>query len=162
MRRYEKKINRFDTPSQPSVTGGQLGVTASQPHAKKRAQPSDIHPVNFIRTDAMSKGFNFKTKPANTVSKAPTKPTTLTSLATSTPAQSTFDQLPESGYVRESQLVRSPKNPGSAIAPLPFSAPTLWRKVAAGTFPKPIKLSERVTCWKVSEVRAWMTAQAMA
>ena len=28
------------------------------------------------------------------------------------------------------------------------------------TFPKPIKLSERVTAWKVGEVRAWMAAQA--
>jgi prophage regulatory protein len=72
---------------------------------------------------------------------------------------SLFDQLPDSGFVREAQLVLSPKRPEHP-APLPFSAPTLWRKVAAGTFPKPIKLSERVTCWRVSEVRAWMTAQA--
>ncbi len=70
-----------------------------------------------------------------------------------------FDDLPASGFIRESQLVKSPKRPDHP-APLPFSAPTLWRKVAAGTFPKPIKLSERVTCWKVGEVRAWMTAQA--
>ena len=75
--------------------------------------------------------------------------------------QSVFDALPDSAFIRESQLVQSPKRPDHP-APLPFSAPTLWRKVKAGTFPKPIKLSERVTCWKVSEVRAWMTAQAMA
>jgi predicted DNA-binding transcriptional regulator AlpA len=79
----------------------------------------------------------------------------------STIHQSVFDALPDSAFVREAQLVISPKRPEHP-APLPFSAPTLWRKVAAGTFPKPIKLSERVTCWKVSEVRAWMTAQAMA
>lgn len=79
----------------------------------------------------------------------------------STIHQSVFDALPDSAYVREAQLVISPKRPEHP-APLPFSAPTLWRKVAAGTFPKPIKLSERVTCWKVSEVRAWMAAQAMA
>jgi prophage regulatory protein len=74
---------------------------------------------------------------------------------------SIFDALPDSAFIRESQLVQSPKRP-DIPAPLPFSAPTLWRKVAAGTFPKPIKLSDRVTCWKVSEVRAWMTAQAAA
>jgi len=74
---------------------------------------------------------------------------------------SIFDALPDSAFVRESQLVRSPKRPDNP-APLPFSAPTLWRKVAAGTFPKPIKLSERVTAWNVGTVRAWMTAQAMA
>jgi predicted DNA-binding transcriptional regulator AlpA len=90
-----------------------------------------------------------------------------TPIASSIPAakptihHSVFDAYADSAFVRESQLVRSPKRPEHP-APLPFSAPTLWRKVAAGTFPKPIKLSERVTCWKVSEVRAWMTAQAMA
>ncbi len=93
---------------------------------------------------------------------APKKPvaSSITALR-STIHHSVFDALPDSAFVREAQLVLSPKRPEHP-APLPFSAPTLWRKVAAGTFPKPIKLSERVTCWKVSEVRAWMTAQAMA
>jgi prophage regulatory protein len=89
----------------------------------------------------------------------PAAPTTMAQKATI--HQSVFDALPDSAFVRESQLVQSPKRPEHP-APLPFSAPTLWRKVAAGTFPKPVKLSERVTCWKVSEVRAWMTAQGMA
>jgi predicted DNA-binding transcriptional regulator AlpA len=89
----------------------------------------------------------------------PATPTTVAQKATI--HQSVFDALPDSAFVRESQLVQSPKRPEHP-APLPFSAPTLWRKVAAGTFPKPVKLSERVTCWKVSEVRAWMTAQGMA
>jgi len=74
---------------------------------------------------------------------------------------SVFDALPNSAYVRAAQLVQSPKRPDST-APLPFSEPTLWRKVAAGTFPKPIKLSERVTAWNVGIIRAWMTAQAAA
>ena len=90
-----------------------------------------------------------------------------TPIASSIPAQkacihqSVFDALPDSAYIRESQLVQSPKRPDTP-APLPFSAPTLWRKVKAGTFPKPIKLSERVTAWNVGTVRAWMTAQATA
>ena len=71
---------------------------------------------------------------------------------------SVFDALPNSAYVREAQLVQSPTRP-DGTAPLPFSAPTLWRKVKAGTFPKPIKLSERVTCWQVGAVRAWLAAQ---
>ena len=71
-----------------------------------------------------------------------------------------FDVLPDSAFIRESQLVQSRLK--DTLAPLPFSASTLWRKVKAGTFPKPIKLSDRVTCWKVSEVRAWMAAQAAA
>lgn len=76
--------------------------------------------------------------------------------------QSVFDALPDSAWLREAQLVRSPKSPDSAIAPLPFSAPTLWRMVKLGKFPKPTKLSARVTAWQAGQVRAWMTAQAMA
>jgi prophage regulatory protein len=86
--------------------------------------------------------------------------TCITAVKTSI-THSVFDALPDSAFIRESQLVRSPKRPETP-APLPFSAPTLWRKVKAGTFPKPIKLSERVTAWNVGTVRAWMTAQAMA
>lgn len=39
---------------------------------------------------------------------------------------------------------------------LPFSAPTLWRMVKAGTFPKPIKLGERITAWRIEEVQSWI------
>lgn len=99
------------------------------------------------------------------MSSKPTSPKT--PIASSIPAQkatinhSVFDALPDSAFIRESQLVQSPKRPDST-APLPFSAPTLWRKVKAGTFVKPVKLSERVTAFNVGEVRAWMTAQAKA
>lgn len=70
-----------------------------------------------------------------------------------------FDLMPDSAYIRLAQLVQSPKHPHIAT-PLPFSAPTLWRKVKAGTFPTPAKLSERVTAWNVGQVRAWLKAQA--
>jgi predicted DNA-binding transcriptional regulator AlpA len=93
------------------------------------------------------------------------KTTPKSPIASSIPAarviiyQSVFDSYPDGGFLRESQLVRSPKRPEHP-APLPFSAPTLWRKVKNGTFPKPIRLSARVTAWNVGTVRAWMTAQA--
>lgn len=69
-----------------------------------------------------------------------------------------FDALPESAFIRESQLVYDPKRP-EYPAPLPFSAATLWRKVAAGTFPKPVKLSTRVTAWRVADVRDFLQEQ---
>jgi prophage regulatory protein len=74
---------------------------------------------------------------------------------------SVFDALSDSAFIREAQLVQSPKRPNTP-APLPFSAPTLWRKVKDGTFPKPIKLSVRVTAWNVGAVRAWMATQKQA
>lgn len=86
------------------------------------------------------------------------KPGALTPIAASLPAQKAgFDLLPDGAYIRAGQLVQSPKKPE---APLPFSAPTLWRKVRDGTFPAPIKLSERVTAWNVGAVRAWITTRA--
>ena len=90
-----------------------------------------------------------------------------TPIASSIPAhkaiihQSVFDALPDSAFIRESQLVQSPKRPGLP-APLPFSAPTLWRKVKNKSFPAPVRLSERVTAWRVGDVRAWMAAQSLA
>ena len=110
----------------------------------------------------MTRGFNFKTKPTTTVSTVTTKPEATATAVTKAPTHAVFDRLPDSAWLRESQLVRSPNNPDSAIAPLPFSAPTLWRKVKDGTFPKPTKLSTRVTAWQAGQVRAWMQAQASA
>lgn len=60
--------------------------------------------------------------------------------------------LPETGFVRQSQLVGKKGAPGI----IPFSPATLWRKVAAGQFPAPVKLSAGVTAWRVEEVRAWL------
>jgi prophage regulatory protein len=42
----------------------------------------------------------------------------------------------------------------SAITALPAS--TLYRKVAAGEFPAPIKLGESASGWLLSEVEAWI------
>ncbi len=57
--------------------------------------------------------------------------------------------LPATGYVRQSQLLQF----------IPFSSATLWRKVSAGQFPRPRKLSERVTAWDVADIRAWMESR---
>ena len=94
---------------------------------------------------------------------APAKPPGASSIpaAKASINPSIFDALSDSAFIRESQLVQSPQRPDTP-APLPFSAPTLWRKVKAGTFPKPIKLSERVTAWQVGAVRAWIAAQTQA
>lgn len=71
-----------------------------------------------------------------------------------------FDDLPDSALVRQAQLVRDPKHP-TRPAPLPFSASTFWRRVQGqgGNFPKPVKLGDRITAWRVGDVRAWIAAQ---
>ena len=61
-----------------------------------------------------------------------------------------FGELPDEAFVRQSQLIPDP---------IPISSATLWRKVGAGTFPLPVKLSDRVTAWRVGDIRAWMRAR---
>ncbi len=42
------------------------------------------------------------------------------------------------------------------------SKATVWRKVAAGQFPRPVKLSERITAWRMADVNAWLASKAQA
>ena len=70
-----------------------------------------------------------------------------------------FDELPDSALVRQSQLVRDPKHP-TRPAPLPFSPATLWRKVRDQSFPAPVRLGAAITAWKVADVRKWMAQAA--
>lgn len=65
----------------------------------------------------------------------------------------THQQTSPTGFLRERQL-----RPHI----LPVAHSTLWRMVADGRFPKPIKLSERVTVWRAEEVAAWVAAQGHA
>lgn len=55
-------------------------------------------------------------------------------------------QMPQAGYIRQAGLLKV----------LPISSATLWRWVSKGTFPKPVKLSSRVTAWRFDEVRSWL------
>jgi prophage regulatory protein len=37
---------------------------------------------------------------------------------------------------------------------------TIWRKVRDGSFPQPIKISERRIAWREADVEAWITSCA--
>ena len=64
--------------------------------------------------------------------------------------QTAIPALQGTGYIRMASLTK--------IVPLVPSS--IWRLVKKGTFPKPVKLSENCTAWKVEEVRAWLDAKA--
>lgn len=64
-----------------------------------------------------------------------------------------ISQLPVDGFIRQAQLIPDV---------VPFSPATLWRKVKDGSFPAPVKLSPRVTAWRVEDVRAWLLSPTMA
>ncbi len=55
--------------------------------------------------------------------------------------------MPLAGYIRQAGLV-----PGI----IPIAPATLWRWVANGTFPEPVKLSPRVTAWRIEDIKKWL------
>ena len=66
--------------------------------------------------------------------------------------------IPSEGFLRVSQIVGDRKK---NLAPIiPVSKSTWWEGVASGRFPKPIKLSPRVTVWRVEDIRALIEASS--
>lgn len=64
----------------------------------------------------------------------------------------TYGVLPATGFVRLADLRQI----------IPFSDSTVWRRVRQGTFPAPVKLSERVTAWRAEAIRQWLDEQGHA
>jgi prophage regulatory protein len=56
--------------------------------------------------------------------------------------------LPQTGFVRLPQV----------LAVYPVSKSKLYADIKAGKFPSPVKLSERVSAWKVETLRAFLEA----
>ena len=64
----------------------------------------------------------------------------------------TSHQLPETGFLRVWQIVGNPK---TNIPPLiPIGRTSFLNGVKSGKYPKPVKLGERTTAWKVEDIRA--------
>ena len=61
--------------------------------------------------------------------------------------------LPETGLVRLSQIIGDKKR-GIWPPIIPLSKSAWWSGVANGIFPKPVKLSAKVTCWRCEDIRA--------
>lgn len=66
------------------------------------------------------------------------------------PARTPKEPLPAEGFVRQAGLIPDV---------VPFSPATLWRKVKSKDFPAPVKLSTRITAWRVQEIREWLERQ---
>jgi prophage regulatory protein len=52
-------------------------------------------------------------------------------------------------YVRVSQLTKM----------IPVSKASIWRKVKDGSFPKPVKLGDRITAWHMADIEAWLASR---
>lgn len=64
--------------------------------------------------------------------------------------------LPQTGYLRLSQILGQPATPKSPAIPalIPISKSTWWAGVRSGRYPKPVKLGDRITAWRVEDIRA--------
>jgi prophage regulatory protein len=54
-----------------------------------------------------------------------------------------IQELPETGLLRIKQVLRF----------VPVSRSCWWQGVRTGLYPRPIKLSPRVTCWRAVDIR---------
>ncbi|ODU04046.1 AlpA family phage regulatory protein [Thiobacillus sp. 65-1402] len=67
-----------------------------------------------------------------------------------------MNQLPETGFLRLSQIIG---NPAKGIPPLiPVKKSTWWAGVKTGRFPQPVKLGPRVTAWRVEDLRTFIAS----
>ena len=61
-------------------------------------------------------------------------------------------QIPEKGFLRLHQILGDKKTNTPALIPI---GRTSWLNgVKSGKYPKPVKLGERTTAWKVEDIRA--------
>jgi len=62
--------------------------------------------------------------------------------------------LPETGFLRLSQIIGNSK----AIPPIPAIIPikksAWWAGIKTGRFPTPVKLGPNTTAWRVDDIRA--------
>lgn len=61
-----------------------------------------------------------------------------------------MNQLPQTGYLRLSQILGDKKSNPPII---PIGKSSWWAGVKSGRYPKPIKLGPRTTAWRVEDIR---------
>ena len=64
----------------------------------------------------------------------------------------TANQLPAAGFLRIWQIIGKPKTNTPAL--IPIGRTSFLNGVKSGKYPKPVKLGERTTAWKVEDIRA--------
>jgi prophage regulatory protein len=62
--------------------------------------------------------------------------------------------LPETGYLRLTQIIGNPKADPPIPPIIPVSKSTWWAGVKSGRFPKPVRtLGPRIAAWRVEDIR---------
>ena len=60
-------------------------------------------------------------------------------------------ELPSTGFLRLPSII-------APHGPIPVSKSTWWAGIKTGRYPKPVKLSTRVTAWRVEDIRTLIDA----
>lgn len=63
-----------------------------------------------------------------------------------------MNQLPQTGYLRLWQILGNPKATPPTPPLIPVGKTSWWEGIKSGRYPKPIKLSPRVTVWRVEDI----------
>lgn len=66
-----------------------------------------------------------------------------------------FDNFPDSALVRLKDLI-------APHGPIPASRSSVYAWIAAGRFPAPLKVSLRMSAWRVADVRHWLAQLSKA
>jgi predicted DNA-binding transcriptional regulator AlpA len=61
--------------------------------------------------------------------------------------------LPESGFLRLSQIIGNPRADPPIPPIVPIGKSSWWLGVRSGKYPKPVKLGPRTTAWRVEDIR---------
>ena len=61
--------------------------------------------------------------------------------------------LPQTGYLRLPQIIGDFNAEPPIPAIIPVSKSTWWAGVKSGRFPKSVKLSPRITAWRVEDIQ---------
>jgi len=64
-----------------------------------------------------------------------------------------MNRLPETGFLRLSQIIGDPKAEPPIPPVIPVKKSCWWDGVKSGRFPKPVKLG-RCTMWRIEDIKA--------
>lgn len=59
------------------------------------------------------------------------------------------NDLPKTGFLRLPAII-------APHGPIPVSKSTWWAGIKTGRYPKPVKLSARISAWRVEDIRAFI------
>ncbi len=65
----------------------------------------------------------------------------------------TQNQLPQTGFLRLPSII-------APHGPIPVSKSTWWAGIKTGRYPKPVKLSARISAWRVEDIRTFIESGA--